>query len=161
MLDRVQDNSVQSSGDLFLPDFFEGETRAHGFFETVFGTPKRYFRADISGRWEGSRFRMDEDFLFDDGEQESRTWWLEVDPDAGANAIRAFCAETPEAGIGEHNGRICNLTYRFRLAVGDKSLMVRFRDLFVLAGDNTLLNRGKVSKWGLPVGQLVIAFRKV
>ncbi len=52
------------------------------------------------------------------------------------------------------------LSYHFRLAIGKRTITVKFSDLFRLLDDDTLLNRAKVTKWGVPIGQVVAAFRR-
>ena len=56
--------------DLF--SFFEGETIAYGIFEDRFGNLKRQFRVNISGKIKNQTLSLDEDFLYDDGEQANR-----------------------------------------------------------------------------------------
>ena len=58
--------------DLF--SFFEGKTIAYGIFEDRFGNLKRQFRVNITGKIENNTLTLDEDFLYDDGEQANRIW---------------------------------------------------------------------------------------
>ena len=58
--------------DLF--SFFEGKTIAYGIFEDRFGNLKRQFRVNITGKVESNTLTLDEDFLYDDGEQANRIW---------------------------------------------------------------------------------------
>ena len=58
--------------DLF--SFFEGKTVAYGIFEDRFGNLKRQFRVNITGKIENNTLTLDEDFLYDDGEQANRIW---------------------------------------------------------------------------------------
>ena len=61
--------------DLF--SFFEGDTIAYGIFEDRFGNLKRQFRVNINGKIDNQILTLDEDFLYDDGEQAKRIWKIE------------------------------------------------------------------------------------
>ncbi len=143
--------------NLFLPDFFEGHSHAWGMFEDVFGNIKREFTVKIEGRWEEETFILDERFQFSDGHEDRRIWRLRYHKDG---QFVAECPETIAPGIGRSVENGCTLSYRFRLAVGNRRIIVNFNDVFRLIDENTMLNRAKVSKWGLPVGQVIVAFKR-
>ena len=65
--------------DLF--SFFEGKTIAYGIFEDRFGNLKRQFRVNITGKVESNTLTLDEDFLYDDGEQANRIWKIKKSTD--------------------------------------------------------------------------------
>ncbi|MEM7426046.1 MAG: DUF3833 family protein [Pseudomonadota bacterium] len=158
MLQQLQTQTELADEPFFLPSFFEGETTAWGFFEDPFGRVKRAFTARINGSWDDGEFLLDEHFRFDDGALDHRVWRLSFDQDGSTFSAR--CADSVGPGRGHHVEGGCYLTYLVRLAVGDRKVVVRFRDLFHQVDADTLLNRAKVTKWGLPVGQLVIAFQR-
>lgn len=143
--------------ETLLPDFFEGRSQAWGMFEDPFGNVKRTFTAQIEGLWEEDVFVLDERFQFSDGKQDHRTWRLKYLPDG---TFTAECKETVSPGTGRVVQDGCVLAYRFRLAIGARTITVKFNDLFRLLDDDTLINRSKVSKWGVPIGQVVAAFRR-
>ena len=55
-----------------LEQFFAGQTVAYGIFEDRFGALKRQFRVQITGTEADGKLILDEDFLYDDGEQAKR-----------------------------------------------------------------------------------------
>ena len=158
MLQKLKQSRDVSKDEFFLPDFFEGQTRAWGFFEDPFGRVKRSFTADITGHWEDGTFFLSEHFHFSDGSTDERTWQLRFD--AVSSEFSAVCGDSIGEGRGYHVPGGCYLTYRVALDIGQRKVPVRFSDLFHLVDSETLLNRAKVSKWGLPVGRLSIAFRR-
>ena len=56
--------------------YFEGRTLASGVFEGRSGRLKRRFTVELTGRAEGNTLVLEEQFLFDDGERQERTWTL-------------------------------------------------------------------------------------
>lgn len=154
----LQRNPDRTSMPTFnMAEYFEGRTRAWGLFETITGKVKKSFVADIEGRWDGTDFLMEEDFTFSDGEKETRTWRLKFDADG---SFRASCADTPTPGKGVIKDMRGDLKYSMALNVGGRKVMLSFSDLFYQVDEYTVINRAKVKKFGIPVGQVLISFRK-
>jgi len=141
-----------------IADYFEGRTRAWGMFESITGKIKRSFVADIEGRWQGDEFLLEEDFTFSDGKTETRIWCLKFNDDG---TFQASCTDTPTPGKGVMKAMQNDLSYSMALNVGGKRLMLSFSDLFYQVDETTVLNRARVRKFGIPVGQVLISFRKV
>ncbi len=154
----LQRNPEGTSAPTFnMADYFEGRTRAWGMFESITGKIKRSFVADIEGRWEDDEFILEEDFTFSDGERETRAWRLQFNDDG---TFQASCADTPAPGKGVMTAMRGDLEYSMALKVGGRKLMLSFSDLFYQIDETTVLNRARVKKFGIPVGQVLISFRK-
>ncbi|MGB7206342.1 MAG: DUF3833 family protein [Anderseniella sp.] len=149
--------SHTSQRNFDMAKYFTGRTRAWGMFETFGGRVKKSFVADIDGYWQGDRFLLEEDFTFSDGEKETRTWALEF---AGDGSFVASCADTPSPGKGTVHVNGSRLSYSMNLRVGTSRMLVSFSDLFHQIDESTVLNRARVKKFGIPIGQVIIAFRK-
>lgn len=140
-----------------LLDYFNGHTLADGVFEDRKGHVIRRFSVEMTGRWKASAMVVDEDFLFDDGERQQRCWTLEP---RTSTTFSGSCAET----VGEATGLMADgrayLRSRLRLKVGRRMLTMDFDDVFYDTGNGLVLNRSTVTKWGLRLGQVLIAFHK-
>ena len=156
MLQRNPDLMNVSSFN--MAEYFDGHTRAWGMFESITGKIKRSFVADIDGRWDGDEFLLAESFTFADGETETRVWSLRFNEDG---TFQARCADTPTPVKGVMNAMRSDLTYSMALNVGGKRLTLSFSDLFYQIDESTVLNRARVKKFGIPVGQVLISFRKM
>lgn len=140
-----------------LETYFEGETRAWGIFEDRFGNLRRQFTVDITGTWDGKRLRLDERFLYSDGERETRVWEIEK---LGENDYRGRADDVIGWAVGEAYGNALNWRYDMDLKVGDGTLRVHFNDWMFLQPSGVLLNRARVSKFGLEIGTVTLAFKK-
>lgn len=127
-------------------------------FEDPFGSVRRAFTVQIAGRWEQETFVLDEHFQFSDGATDRRVWRLRYRPDGH---FAAECGDTVSAAAGHMVQNGCAMSYHFRLAIGSRLVTVKFQDLFHLVDEYTLLNRAKVTKWGLPIGRVTAAFRRL
>ena len=142
--------------DLVLEDFFRGKTYAFGRFGAINGTT-REFRVDLTGTVRGNVLRLREDFVYDDGERDTKTW---IFTRTGPNTYSG----TREDVIGETtvrvSGNVARFTYRVDLNPGGKPNIVRFHDKLALQSDGTLLNTALVTKFLLPVARVKVNFAK-
>ncbi len=148
---------VLSDRDLHLEVFFNGETKAYGQFQDVFGNISSRFEVDIQGRWDGRVLTLVEDFVYDDGRTEQRVWTLNK---TGADTWTGTALGVLGDATGVERGDTFNWTYRIDLPVQDGTMRVAFDDWMWLLSDDRLLNRAYVSRFGLRIGEVVIIFEK-
>jgi len=63
---------------LVLEEYFEGETVAYGIFEDRFNKLRRSFKVTITGTVEDDVLTLDERFIYDDGERDTRIWTIDI-----------------------------------------------------------------------------------
>lgn len=143
----------------FLPEeYFVGETRAWGFFQDRFGTIRREFTVNIEGRLDGETLTLDEDFVYADGERDTRVWTIRR---IGDGVYEGTAADVIGTARGRAVGRAMNWVYDFELPRGEGTLRVTMDDWMFLQDDEVMLNRTTVSKFGIKLGEVVIFFRKL
>jgi len=140
-----------------IEDYFAGKTRAWGIFQDRFGTLRRQFVVDIDGSWDGETLTLVEDFVYDDGETEQRTWTIRK---TGAHSYEGRADGVIGIAEGESYGNVLNWRYRFALKVGDGTWNVHFDDWMFLQDNGVMINRAEVSKFGFELGEVTIAFSK-
>lgn len=142
---------------LVLEDYFAGETTAYGLFEDRFGKVRRQFKVDITGEVEGNRLTLTEKFVYDDGERDTRVWEIDI---LGNGQYRGTAGDVPVPAVGQVSGNAFNWKYKVDLKVGDSVWNVGFNDWMFLMEDDVLINRAYVTRYGIEIGQVTIAFRK-
>ena len=142
---------------LVLEEYFLGETTAYGIFEDRFGKVRRTFKVDITGTVENGVLTLDERFLYNDGERDTRVWSIEI---LGDGRYRGTAGDVPDYAVGEVAGNAFNWTYKVDLKVGDSVWKVGFDDWMYLLEDNVLINRAYVTRFGIRIGEVTIAFQK-
>jgi hypothetical protein len=142
---------------LRLETYFDGKSRAWGVFQDRFGTVRRRFDVDIDGAWDGNTLQFHENFLYSDGETEARVWTVRPVGDDGYEG-------RTDGVLGLAKGRAIGNTltwsYRFRLPIAGRVWTVRFDDWFCLLSDGVLVNRTRISKFGITLGEATIVFKK-
>ena len=142
---------------LLIEDYFAGKTKAWGLFQDRFGQVRRQFTVDIEGTWDGSRLTLVEDFTYDDGETEQRIWRIDK---TGDHSYRGEADDVIGTASGKAFGNAMNWRYKLSLKVGEDRWTVQFDDWLFLLGDDVIVNRAEVSKFGIEIGQVTLVFRK-
>ncbi len=143
--------------DLF--SFFEGDTIAYGIFEDRFGNLKRQFRVNINGKVKNQILTLDEDFLYDDGEQAKRIWKIEKKIDNAQNITYEGQAEDVEGkAFGSISGNTLNWSYDIYLNIKGRNIKVHFNDWIYKQSEDLAINRAYVSKFGINIGSVTLVF---
>lgn len=142
--------------DLF--DYFIGETRGYGIVQDRNGTLKRQFTVDVTGTMEGNgNLKLHEKFAWSDGEKSTRTWLIGKSGDHGYSGT---AEDVAGAADGSASGNVLNWQYHLNLKVDDTIWKIKFDDWMFLVTEQVLINRAKMSKFGLTVGEVTIIFQK-
>ena len=153
------DDFANNNPKLILEEYFVGKTRAWGIFEDRFGKVKRQFVVDIEGTWDGTILTLNENFLYSDGEKSFRQWRISKSKDGVYNG-QADDVIGMASGVAA--GNALNWTYVLDLKIGkNKTLRVDFNDWMFLQPGGVLLNRARMSKFGIELGEVTIAFMKI
>lgn len=151
---------AKTEPNLVIEEYFAGYTKAWGIFEDRFGTLRREFVVDIDGVWnpDTRTLVLTEDFLYSDGETERRVWTIVKLDD---NRYQGTAADVIGTAEGLAFGKALNWRYDFNLKVGDSRWAVHFDDWMFLQDKDTLINRARVSKLGVEIGEATLFFRKM
>ena len=143
--------------ELKIEEYFDGKVYAWGIFEDRFGKVRRQFQVEIDGDWNGQRLILDERFLYDDGERDTRIWTIKP---TGKNTYSGTADDVLGEARGEALGNALNWTYTLDLPVGDSSWRVTFDDRMLLQPGGVMINRAYVKKWGFTLGTVTLSFQR-
>lgn len=145
------------AADLVLEDWFSGTTYAEGRFAAIDGT-RRSFSVVLTGRQAGDTFRLKEEFAYDDGERDVKTWVFERTGENTYSGRREDVVGQTTVYLSENEA---DFTYRVDIAPGEAVNIVRFFDKLILAPDGeTIENTALVTKYGLPVARVEVHFAR-
>ena len=150
-------NFENETPKLVLEDYFDGKTKAWGMFHDRFGNLKRSFKVDITGTIDNNTLTLDEKFIYNDGEKESRIWSIKI---LGNNKYSGTADDVIGEATGISSGNALNWKYKLNLKVKESTVVVDFDDWMFLQDDNILMNRAEVKKWGIVLGVVSITFKK-
>jgi len=131
-----------------------GKKVARGSFKPIIGA-SREFTAYLDGTWDGQTLTLVEDFEFDDGEVDRKTWRLTKIEEGQFTGTR-------EDVVGEALGFMDDGAFRLEYVVrlggenGRGGRKVKFRDILYNEADGTVFNRASVGFFGLRVGTVTL-----
>lgn len=142
---------------LKLDEYLNGDLVAHGVFLDRSGNVKRRFTVDLKGTWKGNTGTLEEDFKYSDGSTSRRVWTIVKKSD------RDYVG-TADDVIGEAKGTAAGNAlfweYYLNLEVDGSTYKVKFDDWMYLMDDKVMLNKSKMSKFGIYLGEVVLSFYK-
>lgn len=157
----LEDASL-STRQLELEEFFDGTLTAHGQFQDVLGTVRRQFVVTIKGDWDGSRLKLIEDFVYEDGSTEQRVWTLRK---TGDETWEGTAPGVIGVAKGVEKGDRFNWKYTIDLPVPAadgpaRTVRVSFDDWMWQLSDDRLFNRAYMRRAGITLGDVSIYFEK-
>jgi hypothetical protein len=128
-----------------------GASVARGEFRTITGV-RRGFTAHLNGSWDGETLVLVEDFEFDDGERDRKTWRLRrIAPGRYLGTREDVVGEA----VGYQDGRAFRLEYDIVLpSENGRGRQVRFRDVMVLDRRGDVLNDATIGWFGVRIGSV-------
>lgn len=146
-----------SNADFIIERDLVGSTVARGEFRAITGV-RRPFTAHLNGTWDGATFTLVEDFVFDDGERDRKTWRLQrVEPGRYIGTREDVVGQA----IGFQDGDVFRLEYDVVLpSENGGGRKVRFRDVMAVNSEGDVLNNATVGWFGLRVGSVSIVMQR-
>ncbi|WP_060584688.1 DUF3833 domain-containing protein [Aeromonas schubertii] len=141
-----------------LSHFFDGPLVAHGLVLDRSGRVGSRFRVEMQGEWREGKGCLFEQFFFDDGRKETRTWWLEQ---AADGSWRGRAGDVVGEARGQSEGFALNWRYRLNLRLPDgERVRVDFDDWMYLLDERRLINRAEIRKFGIKLGEVLLYIEK-
>lgn len=122
------------------------------------GKVNRRFNATMEGKWQGNEGILEEQFIFDDGEKQSRTWKIKLSDD---NNFIASAGDVVGEATGRQYGNTLRMDYVLRTPVGEKTYDLTIEDWIYLIDEQHAINESKIKKFGVTVGYLTLGFNKL
>ncbi|QTN22710.1 DUF3833 domain-containing protein [Rhizobacter sp. AJA081-3] len=146
---------------LALEKYFDGELVAHGLFTDRGGKVVRRFTVLMKCSWTGDDGVLDEDFTYSDGKKERRIWRLKKLRGPGNEGRYTGTADdVVGTAQGQASGNAFRWAYTLRLPVDGSVYEVQFDDWMYLVDERVMLNKAVMSKFGIRLGEVTLAFTK-
>ena len=147
--------------NLDLSEYFNGTIDAYGIFTDRSGEVKKRFTVLLVANWkvvDGKKLgTLDESFEYSDGTKQKRIWTL-TETAPGKYIGRAD--DVVGEALGESAGNALNWAYTLALPVDGTIYHVQFNDWMYLVTPKVMLNKAKMSKFGIDLGEVTLSFYK-
>ena len=151
-------NYKNENPTLNLKEFFNGEVQAWGIFTNRNGEVVKRFTVLMNCSWNGDEGVLDEKFTYSDGTKQQRIWRLK---DLGSGSYQGSAGDVIGLAQGQSSGNALQWKYILSLPVDDKHWEVQFEDWMYQIDDKVMLNKARMSKWGIYLGEVTLSFSKV
>jgi hypothetical protein len=141
---------------LDLQRYFSGHTQAWGMFQQRGGEVVKRFHVDIEGSSATDALVLKEDFLYSDGTRQQRTWTLHRSADG---LWHGTAGDVVGESLGQAGGNAFHMSYVLRVPIGSSTWDMDMDDWMYLIDERTLVNRTRMSKFGIELGQVTLFFR--
>ncbi|AEG94837.1 DUF3833 domain-containing protein [Ramlibacter tataouinensis] len=142
---------------LDLRQYFNGTVDAWGVFTDRSGRVVKRFTVVMDCRWNGDEGVLDEAFTYSDGSTQRRVWRLTRGAD-GRYTGRAD--DVVGLAEGQARGNAFRWRYTLALPVDGRVWNVAFDDWMYLMNERVMLNKASMSKFGVTLGEVTLAFTK-
>lgn len=137
-------------------DYFQGKTVAYGKFWAINGV-NRTFRVDLDGTWDRKTLTLVEDFVYNDGVEETKIWYFEKTGEGKYVGRRSDVEGVANVTI---KGNTARYGYSLYLDAENRKNLIQLKDKMILQEDGTVVNTATVFKFGFPVGRVVVNFAR-
>jgi hypothetical protein len=140
---------------LDLKTYFNGPLTAHGIFTDRSGKVVKRFTVAMTGQWQGDDGLLDERFTYSDGTTQTRVWKLKH---LGEGLYEGTADDVAGRALGQARGNALNWRYTLKLPVDGTVYEVQFDDWMYLMDERVMLNKARMSKFGIFLGEVTLAF---
>ena len=151
------DDYTGEKPELDLRTYFNGVVDAWGVFTDRNGKVVKRFTVDMKCQWENDQGTLDEDFVYSDGTKEKRIWKL---TNKGNGIYVGTAGDVVGLAQGQTKGNAFNWRYTLALPVDGMVLNVQMDDWMYLMNDRVMLNKARMTKLGVHLGDVTLSFSK-
>ena len=142
---------------LIIEEYLSGNVEAWGVLQNRSGKVTRQFKAQLNGKWDGSKLILNEQFNWNDGENQNRQWTInKIDN----HNYEGTASDVVGVAKGYSYGPAFKFEYVLLVPVKGKDIKITFDDWIFLQDEKVAINRATMSKFGFKVAELTVMFTK-
>ena len=142
---------------LIIEEYLSGNVKAWGILQNRSGKVTRQFSADLNGKWDGKQLVLDEKFIWNDGEIQTRQW--KIDKIDEHNYEGTAGDVVGKAKVYSY-GPAFKFEYVLLVPVKGKEMKITFDDWIFMQDEKIAINRATLTKFRFKVGELTVFFKK-
>ena len=142
---------------LIIEEYLSGNVKAWGILQNRSGKVTRQFSADLNGKWDGKQLVLDEKFIWNDGEIQTRQW--KIDKIDEHNYV-GTAGDVVGKAKGYSYGPAFKFEYVLLVPVKGKEMKITFDDWIFMQDEKIAINRATLTKFRFKVGELTVFFKK-
>ncbi|MSQ67512.1 MAG: DUF3833 domain-containing protein [Gammaproteobacteria bacterium] len=141
---------------LDLARYFNGNLTGWGMVQDRSGRVLRRFTVEMVATWSGNTGVLAENFQWSDGKTEFRRWAIVKNGDT----YQGTAGDVVGSAAGHAAGNTLQWRYVLALPVDGATWEMQMDDWMYLIDEDTLVNRTRMSKFGVQMAEISIFFRR-
>lgn len=141
-----------------IREYLNGDLEAWGAVMNMDGSADPQFYVKMKGEWKGNQGTLDEQFTYTSGEKKHRRWTFTMTDD---HHFIGTASDVVGEGVGQQYGNAVNMRYILTVPRDGSTIDLSMDDWLYRIDETHVINRTEMRKFGVKVGELVIAFRKL
>ena len=142
---------------LIIEEYLSGNVKAWGILQNRSGKVIRQFSADLNGKWDGKQLVLDEKFIWNDGEIQTRQWKIDK---IDEHNYEGTAGDVVGKAKGYSYGPAFKFEYVLLVPVKGKEMKITFDDWIFMQDEKIAINRATLTKFRFKVGELTVFFKK-
>ena len=142
---------------LIIEEYLSGNVEAWGILQNRSGKVIRQFSADLNGKWDGKQLVLDEKFIWNDGEIQTRQWKIDK---IDEHNYEGTAGDVVGKAKGYSYGPAFKFEYVLLVPVKGKEMKITFDDWIFMQDEKIAINRATLTKFRFKVGELTVFFKK-
>ena len=142
---------------LIIEEYLSGNVEAWGVLQNRSGKVTRQFKAQLNGKWDGSKLILNEQFNWNDGENQNRQWTInKIDN----HNYEGTASDVVGVAKGYSYGPAFKFEYVLLVPIKGKNIKITFDDWIFMQDERVAINRATMTKFGFKVAELTVMFVK-
>ena len=142
---------------LIIEEYLSGNVKAWGILQNRSGKVTRQFSADLNGKWDGKQLVLDEKFIWNDGEIQTRKWKIDK---IDEHNYEGTAGDVVGKAKGYSYGPAFKFEYVLLVPVKGKEMKITFDDWIFMRDERVAINRATMTKFVIKVAELTVMFVK-
>lgn len=151
------ENYQQAQPKIDIFNWFNGDAHAWGMVQDYRGRQIRRFEVSIHGTVVGDTLTLDERFVYDDGEKQTRLWRIQKQADG---RYTGTAGDIIGSASGRNAGNAFNWRYTMKVKTSTDSYKLNFDDWIFQQDEHHLMNVTSMKKFGIEVARVTLFFNK-
>jgi len=148
---------AQTQPKLDIFTYFKGDSVAYGMVQDYTHKQTRRFSVKIRGDVVADTLTLHEDFVYDDGEKQTRVWHIRKLADGTYTGTAGDIIGTAK---GQAAGNAFNWNYVMDVKSGGSTYRLTFDDWIYQQDEQHLFNATSLKKFGVEVARVTLFFEK-
>ncbi len=150
--------SLERGSKMEIKNFFNGDIEVFAITQDNYGKIIGTFTGKMNGKWDDNKGVVQQNFSYDNGKKDSRTWLITADSDGTFSAVGHDVTAPVK---GRQTGNAMQMVYSLSVKTDSGRKVVDHEDNFYLVDDRSAIGTIFLRQDGVSAGKSIVSYRKI